>query len=63
MEDYNVRKIKNDVWYNNAKLRINEIKRKDEEMMSRDELKTLCNDFLDAIKEKYPEEYMKMRAR
>ena len=45
--------IANNTTYNGTKLRINEITRKDGEMMSRKLMKKLCNQFLADLKEKY----------
>ena len=43
--------IANNTTYNGTKLRINEITRKDGEMMSRKLMKKLCNQFLADLKE------------
>ena len=56
MEDiYDFKRIKTNVYYNEAKLKITEIRRKDNKMISRKKLKKLCNQFLTEVKEKYPD--------
>ena len=54
-EIYDFKRIKNAVSYNGAKLRITEISRKDDEMISRKKMIKLCNQFLEEIKAKYPD--------
>ena len=56
MEDiYDFKRIKTNVYYNEAKLKITEIRRKDNKMISRKKLKKLCNQFLTEVTEKYPD--------
>ena len=52
-QKYEITKIKNNATYNGSKLRITDIKRKDDEMMSRKEMKKLCDGFLSEIRAKY----------
>ena len=52
---FDFKRIKTNVWYNEAKLKITEIRRKDNKMISRKKLKKLCNQFLAEVKEKYPD--------
>jgi hypothetical protein len=52
-QKYDMTKIKNNATYNGAKLRITDIKRKDGEMMSRKEMKKMCDGFLLKFEQKY----------
>ena len=53
-DKFKFRTIANNTTYNGTKLRIREITRKDDEMMSRKQMKKMCNQFLSDVKEKYP---------
>ncbi len=53
-DKFKFRTIANNTTYNGTKLRIREITRKDGEMMSRKQMKKMCNQFLSDVKEKYP---------
>ena len=55
MDNYNLKRIKNNVSYNGAKLRITEVSRKDGELITRKKMIKLCNQFLESVKEKYPD--------
>jgi len=52
-QKYDITRIKNNATYNGTKLRITDIKRKDDELMSRKEMKKLCDGFLSEIRAKY----------
>ena len=52
-KNYDMTKIKNNATYNGTKLRITDIKRKDGEMMSRREMKKMCDGFLSEIRSNY----------
>jgi hypothetical protein len=54
-QKYEITKIKNNATYNGTKLRITDIKRKDDEMMSRKEMTKMCNGFLSELRTKYPD--------
>ena len=52
-QNYDLARIKINASYNGEKLRITDIKRKDGEMMTRKEMKTMCDGFLSEIRAKY----------
>ena len=55
MDNYNLKRIKNGVSVNGAKLKITEVSRKDGELITRKKMIKLCNQFLESVKEKYPD--------
>jgi len=52
---FSIKTIKNNTTCNGTKLRIREITRKDDNMMSRKQMKKLCNQFRVDLREKYPD--------
>ena len=54
-DKFQFKTIANNTTYNGTKLRIREITRKDGEMMSRKQMKKMCNQFLADLREKYPD--------
>ena len=52
-QNYDLARIKNNATYNGSKLRITDIKRKDGEMMTRKDMKTMCDGLLSEIRAKY----------
>jgi len=52
---FNFKRIKTGYTYNGAKLKITDISRKDEGMMTRKQMIKMCDTFLGELREKYPD--------